>query len=154
MHPLAHMLAGALIGQLAPTPAVALAGGVVSHFVLDGIPHTEGNTFRPRPPHTRRVIGVDLIEPGLEFVVGIAIVVWLTSTCHALHTQAVGLGVFGALLPDFIDVPLGLFWQVSLLHAPRLHSTVKRRHAVWGILTQLAVIVAAASYLWRGHQCR
>ncbi len=153
MHPLAHILAGALIGQLAPTPAVALAGSVVSHFVLDGIPHTEGKTFRPRPPHARGVVGVDLIEAGLEFIVGIAIIVWLTSTCPALHNRTIGIGVFGALLPDFIDLPLGLIWQVSLLHNRRLHWTVGRRHAVWGILTQLAVIGFAGGWLWLNGKC-
>ncbi len=153
MHPLAHILAGALIGQLAPTPAVALAGGVLSHFVLDGIPHTEGKTFRPRAPQARGSVGVDLIEAGLEFIVGIAIVVWLTSTCHALNNRAIGLGVFGALLPDFIDLPLVLVWKVNLLHTPRLHWTVERRHAIWGILTQLAMIGFAGGWLWLTGAC-
>ena len=37
-----HVLAGALIGTLSPGPVSAFAAGVVSHFVMDAVPHWGG----------------------------------------------------------------------------------------------------------------
>jgi len=153
MHPLAHIMAGALIGQLAPIPSAALAGGVLSHYVLDAVPHTEGKTFRPRPACALPVISVDLVEAGIEFFVGLAVVAWLISTCPALNTRATVFGVLGALLPDFIDLPMGFLFRRPLVHARQLHWTVTRPHALWGILTQLAVIGLAGLSLWRTGRC-
>jgi len=36
---ISHFSSGALVGRLSPNPAVAFAAGVVSHFVIDKIPH-------------------------------------------------------------------------------------------------------------------
>ncbi len=150
MHPLAHMLTGALIGQVAPTRPIAIAGGWLSHYVLDALPHTEGKTFWP---HRGSTFGVDTIEAGAEFIAGSMIVGWLLGHCHGAHSVSVALGVLSALVPDLIDVPLKLVSRVTLLHAPGLHWTVRRSHALSGILTQVAVIGAAAMYLWRASGC-
>lgn len=37
-----HVLAGALVGTLAPGPVSAFAAGVVSHFAMDAVPHWGG----------------------------------------------------------------------------------------------------------------
>lgn len=151
MHPLAHMLTGALIGQVVPTSGGAFLGGVVSHFVLDVIPHTEGKTFRTQPGDRRP--GLDLLEAGAEAIVGSILLAWMIRSCPGVHAPSVGVGAFAALLPDLIDFPLKQLFNVTVIHVPRLHWTVGRRHAIWGILTQVAVIVAAASYLWRVTRC-
>ncbi len=150
MHPLAHMLAGAAIGQILPTPGGAFVGGVLSHFVLDGIPHTEGKTFRTRPDDR---YGLDLLEAALEAIVGTLLLAWIIRACPGVHAWSMGIGAVAALLPDLIDLPMHLLFRVTVLHVARLHWTVGRRHALWGILTQLAVIAAAATYLWRVTRC-
>lgn len=150
MHPLAHMLTGAVIGEVAPSPTTAFFGGLLSHFVLDAIPHAEGETFKEQPSSG---FGAEFIEAGLEFFAGVLIVGWVASTCHAVKPLSVGLGTLAALLPDFIDLPLKMFFGITILHARGLHWTVKRRNAIWGILTQVAVAGGAAAYLWRASGC-
>jgi len=153
MHPLAHMLTGALIGQMAGNPVVAVAGGLVSHVLLDAIPHTEGRTFNPEARQTPGLLTPDLLEAGLEFVAGAVIVGWLLGGCPAVHGGPVALGILGALLPDLVDQPLERLFQINLLHIRGLHWTVARRHALWGILTQLAVAGTAGLALWRAAGC-
>src|SRR3989442_12941539 len=145
MHPLAHMLTGALIGQLAPNPAAAAFGGLLSHGVLDFIPHTEGETFRIR---TTSLIRPDLIEAGVETIVG-AVLLWqIGSGCTAARAEHLAIGAVAALLPDLVDVPLKQFFGVTIFHVRRLHWTVQSKHAVWGILTQAVTVGGAASLLW------
>lgn len=138
MHPLAHMLVGALIGQVSANPAVAVGGGLVSHFVLDVIPHTEGRTFRPETPKRPSLFSPELIEAGLEFVCGALIIAWIVR-CPAADARLIAIGTLAALLPDMIDQPLDRLLGVTLLHVRQLHWTVPRRHAFWGILTQVMV---------------
>ncbi len=144
------MLTGALIGQAAHNPAVAVLGGLASHAVLDALPHTEGATFRDRPGPNRFP---ELLEAGVEAVAGLIVVAWVIRTCPGAHAFSVAAGVLAALGPDLIDQPLLMFSRVPVLHIPSLHWTVGRRHAVWGILTQVAVIGLAALALGRAAGC-
>ncbi len=150
MHPLAHVLAGALVGQAAGTPGAGIVGGIASHYLLDVVPHTEGFTFRGK-----EVTGLtpDLIEAGVEAVVGIAALAWMVARCPQASAVQIGSGALGGLLPDLVDVPLKWLTGVTILHVRSLHWTVRRRHAVWGILTQVAVIAASAFGLWRLTAC-
>ena len=56
---------------------------------------------------------------------------------------SMALGALGGLLPDIIDVPLHTLFGISILHRESWHSTVPRRHAVFGLLTQAFTILAA-----------
>lgn len=138
MHPLAHMMTGALIGQLSANPAVAIGGGLVSHFVLDVIPHTEGRTFRAETGKRASLLSPELVEAGLEFICGVFIIASI-ARCPAADGRLIALGTLGALLPDLIDQPLDRLLGIKLIHVRQLHWTVARRHAFWGILTQVAV---------------
>ncbi len=150
MHPFAHVLVGALIGQVTHHPAAAVLGGLASHAVLDALPHTEGATFRDRPGPNRFP---ELVEAGVEAVAGLAAVAWVVRTCPEAHALSVAAGVLGALGPDLIDQPLLMFSRVPVLHIPSLHWTVGRRHAVWGILTQVTLAGFAGLVLWRAAGC-
>lgn len=150
MHPFAHVLVGAVIGQMTHHPAAAALGGLVSHTVLDALPHTEGATFRDRPGPNRFP---ELIEAGIEAAAGLAAVAWVVRTCPGAQTLSVAAGVLGAMAPDLIDQPLLMFFGVRVLHIPSLHWTVLRRYAVWGILTQVALAGFAALVLWRAAGC-
>lgn len=150
MHPLAHMLTGALIGQVAPHPATAVLGGFFSHHLLDAIPHTEGKTFNPQPD---AALGAEIVEAGLEFGAGILILTWLIGNCDGSKPLPIVLGSLAALLPDLVDLPLRTLFGINLLHVPGLHWTVQRRHAAWGILTQMAVAGTAIVSVWRASGC-
>lgn len=137
---------------MAASPAVAAGGGLLSHFVLDLIPHTEGRTFRTDSRKSESLFSPDLIEAGLELLCGALFIAWL-SRCPAAHASRIALATLAALLPDLIDQPLNRLFQIQVLHASGLHWTVTRRHAVWGILTQLAVVGAGGLALLKLAHC-
>jgi hypothetical protein len=145
MHPLAHTLTGALVGQAASSPALALIGGVASHVILDRIPHAEGETFAGR---RTSAFGIDLIEAAAELVVGLAAVWWVGDTCSSARVASLALGVLGGLLPDLVDLPLKALAGVIVLHKRSWHRTVPREQAALGILTQVATVIIAATGLW------
>jgi hypothetical protein len=181
------LLTGAVIGQATGSPPLALIGGLVSHIVLDIIPHTEGDTFRGEPalnpvqtsaPVLRQacrgrrrllskhhpvpdwrsalranVLRTEILEAGVEFAAGVLAVGWLVGTCPQAQGLAVGLGAVGGILPDLIDAPLRRLVGIAFFHPSGFHGTVGQRHAVWGILTQVATAGIAAAYLWRASGC-
>jgi hypothetical protein len=144
MNPLVHMLAGAALGQAVPSGGWALAGGALSHELLDAIPHTEGETFGLRGISLFRA---DVLEAGVEVVVGAAILWRLTMACPGTRADLVMLGAFGGLLPDLVDLPLESLFGRMILHVRKLHWTVGRQHAVLGLLSQIVTGVAGA-LLW------
>ena len=166
MHPLAHLLVGAIVGAVAPNPGLSLLGGIASHVVLDAVPHTEEETFtRGRRRGYRLVIVEDgahrrrlrltpgLIVAGFELLAGILILALLITRCHGLSPWSVGLGAFGGILPDLVDAPAHVLFRIRLMHLSKLHWTVTRRYALWGILTQVALAGGAAALLWRIGGC-
>ena len=166
MHPLAHLLVGAVVGAVAPHPAASLLGGIVSHVALDAVPHTEEETFtrgRRRgfrlsvvedgAHHRRLRLTPGLMMAGFELIAGILIIAWLITRCHGLSPWAVGLGALGGILPDLVDAPAHLLFRIRLMHVSKLHWTVTRRYALWGVLTQVAAAGAAAAFLRRIGGC-
>jgi hypothetical protein len=130
MNPLVHMLAGAALGQASPGGPWALAGGVLSHELLDAIPHAEGETFGLRGISLLRV---DVLEAGAEVIIGAALLWRLTLVCSGARADLVALGALGGLLPDLVDIPLQAVWGKMILHVRRLHWTVGRQHAALGV---------------------
>ncbi len=127
MRPQAHMLTWALIGQVTPTPTIAIAGTLLSHQVIDAFPQTGGKIFWP---HHGPKFGLDTIEAGTEFIAGALTVGWVIGHCPTAHLLSVAIGVLGGLVPDFVGLPLRMVWKVSPLHIPGLHWTVRAREAV------------------------
>jgi hypothetical protein len=144
------MLAGALIGQLSPSALVAFAGGFASHLALDAVPHTEGETFGFEGG---RLLRADVLEAGFELAAGAAILVWLVARCPGADGALIAVGVLAGLVPDLIDHPAERLLGKTFLHPQRLHWTVGRRHWVWGVLAQVAVIGLALWGLWRLAGC-
>lgn len=150
MHPLAHMMTGAVIGQTAHTPAAAFLAALFSHYILDIIPHTEAATFRPPSGSLQ---AMEIVEAGAEVLTGTLIIGWLAAHCVASKSLLVAVGTLAGLLPDLIDLPLNMLAGISPMHVPGLHWTVRRQHFVWGILSQVAVAGVATLLLWRAS-CR
>ena len=107
-----HLLVGGAIGaaaatQLPPPVAVpvALGCGILSHHLLDLIPHTDAATFWPGP-RQRLPWSVSLLV-AFEILLGLSLTGFF---CFSLHTTlAFVAGALGGILPDLLDeVPL---WQ-------------------------------------------
>jgi hypothetical protein len=151
-----HLLIGGAVGVgtslLLPPPVavpVALGLGILSHHLLDLLPHTDAATFWPDPrkPLPRLICAL----VAIEVLTGLA----LTGALYiSLHTQlAFVAGAFGGMLPDLLDeVPL---WQERFRRTSfgatfhhwhdRLHCASMEKAWVTGIVIDVCVIAAG---LW------
>lgn len=94
-----HVLCGALVGAVAPSPSTAFVAGVASHFALDMIPHWgDQATFL-------RVAVVD----GLVGLATMGVIAVRTPRARRRHVVA---GMLGACAPD-ADKPSELFFGRS-----------------------------------------
>lgn len=97
-----HVLSGALIGYAAPHPVASFAAGVLSHLVLDAVPHWGV----PRPVHEMMHVAV---PDGLVGAATMAVVTATTAPCHRARVLA---GMAGAAVLD-LDKPSQVFFGVS-----------------------------------------
>ena len=96
-----HVLSGAIIGAVSPGPVSAFAAGVVSHFLLDTVPHWGDVDFDEMVP-----IGV---RDGLTGLAAMALLHRATPPGRRLRVLA---GMSGAAFPD-LDKPSQLFFGRS-----------------------------------------
>ena len=96
-----HVVAGAVIGAVAPGPASAFALGIVSHAALDALPHW-GH------PDYEVFIKVAVVD-GL---VGLTTLVALARSTSPERRSSVVAGMLGSCLPD-ADKPSTLFFGRS-----------------------------------------
>jgi hypothetical protein len=92
-----HVLAGALIGSIAPGPVSAFAAGVVSHFAMDAVPHWGGRSIRDVLPIA--------VADGL---VGLAAMTLVARATPPGRRTRVLAGMLGAAFPD-TDKPWDVF---------------------------------------------
>lgn len=97
-----HVLAGALVGTHSPGPVSAFAAGVVSHFVMDAVPHWGGYDIHD-------VLPVAVVD-GL---VGATALVLVARAAPRGHRASLVAGMLGAAFPD-TDKP----WDVFLGGSP------------------------------------
>ena len=97
-----HTVAGLALARVIPNPIVAFIAGLLSHFVLDFIPH--GDEFLADSTFTRvrirrRLLGAAFLD-GIILVIFLLIYAWTTPNINLSATVA---AVIGSLLPDAIN---------------------------------------------------
>ena len=138
-----HVLAGASVGALCPSVPTALGVGVLSHFALDAVPHFG----KVAATHRLAVCVVD----GLSGLVLCAAVLYRAPAQDRIR---VGVGIFGACLPD-TDKPLRLFFS-NPYHPEwfiRFHGRIQTEHEVW--LQEVAVafmLAGVVGYVFHNHR--
>lgn len=139
MYCTAHFIAGAIIGTAVPSPACAAAAGLVSHAVLDGVPHSDyGRAFQ----------GILDVVCTLLFALGILMA--------GADARAIAGGMWAAL-PDVEVAAAFLFPRAYKPHGRlRLvfpsHSGLighGRLAPPWGVLTQALAILGLAAFFLR-----
>ena len=112
-----HVLSGALIGAAVRKPLPAFAVGVVSHFVLDAMPHW--GDWGDDPKRFLRVA----VPDGLAGLAAIGVVAAATPPERRM---AVVAGMAGAALPD-LDKPARLWFGRSPWPGAvdRFHSAIQ-----------------------------
>jgi hypothetical protein len=97
-----HVLSGALLGRLAPSPLVAFCAAVVSHLVLDAVPHWgDGRPIRQ---------ALDVAVP--DGLIGAATMAAVTAGTTPRLRPRVLAGMAGAAFLD-LDKPSLVFFGFS-----------------------------------------
>ena len=140
-----HVVSGALIGALARRPLSAFTAGVVSHFVLDAVPHW-GEWG------TKRMFLRVAVADGL---VSLAVAGALAAAAPPARRAAVLAGMAGAALPD-VDKPTRLWfgWSPFPRRFDRFHNRIQREAWRRGYVEVLAAgaLAPAALIALRGSR--
>ena len=96
----AHVLSGALVGRMVGRPAPALPAGIVSHLLLDRLPHWGHGSSWPVEPLDDETFRVAVVD-GL---VGLGLIAAVLRVVPPSRRPAVLAGIVGACLPD-MDKP-------------------------------------------------
>jgi len=148
-----HVAVGAAVGYLCKNPALGFCAGIISHHLIDGIPHSDGGALEVDVKDyakDKRIVKV--VTADLLLVAAII--------CYILYLQGfswpIVLGAFGAVLPDLIDnMP---FWspQIRKTHLgylyhrfhEKFHYTIKEKSLFWtGIVNQFILIAISLRIL-------
>ena len=95
-----HVASGALLGRAVGRPVPSLVLGVVSHLVLDRLPHWGAATGWPPPDLDDTTFRVAVVD-GL---VGLGLIAWLVRATPPNRRPEVLAGIVGACAPD-LDKP-------------------------------------------------
>lgn len=133
-----HVVTGSIIATMAPQPLVAIPLAVVSHFVLDALPHYGENNERSwLSKHFNYVLAVDgaLVSIFLLIILFSQPANWLLILfCGAL-----------AVIPDLVWLPYYLadLHKQELTHGPfaRFSKWIQWGERPWGIYIEAVVFV-------------
>ena len=121
-----HAASGILIGQATGNVWLALIGGIISHFLLDLVPHGDQDLGKGKPHQERLKI---LLRFGIvDTMLMLTMVGALLYTNTDLQTPAVVLAVFGALIPDAINASYLFFKLPGLTLYNVVHTKI---HFFW-----------------------
>lgn len=144
---LPHTLVGAAIATRIPNPLISLPLALLSHFLLDFVPHWNPSLYtetqkhgRPSGYSTRFVF----LDSSLSLILGFLVAArqWPDRG----HFLLIILCCFLAVAPDVLEAPYFFLkyrpaWMENLIQWQRRHQGRARK--VPGILIQLTTIAAA-----------
>ena len=145
-----HIFVGAAIGSLMPNPWLAFLAGLVTHHLLDLIPHIDEGTYIDKKGFRQKKFGPVAIV-ALETIIAsamLAYVIWQSQPDQWLKLTA---GALGGTLADLAhNVP---FWSGYLKKKPvfkqwfwlhdKMHGRLYRSQWLIGVVSQGAIIVLA-----------
>ncbi|MBI4433893.1 hypothetical protein HY632_03900 [Candidatus Uhrbacteria bacterium] len=148
-----HAPVGALIGVWVKNPATAFVLGMLSHFLLDLIPHGDERLLDHLPPgpRMRRLF----LYGGLDAAVMSMGMVALFTPWKAFPEMGVLAGAVGGVLPDILQgfrelMPTNRFLHAYYRFHNFFHCEIIRYESpfVVGMLTQLATLIVVVEVLW------
>lgn len=92
-----HASAGILIARFTPNPATAFALALVSHFLIDAIPHGDES---PDAPNLQRPVSRFIAVVFLDSSVAVAAILILIFSGHTPPADRLIAGVVGSITPD------------------------------------------------------
>jgi membrane-bound metal-dependent hydrolase YbcI (DUF457 family) len=145
-----HVLAGAVVALAVKQPALAIPLAVLSHFLLDALPHYgfESGTIFEHSKHKRSL--TQLITP-VDGGLAIVILLWLGFFLDAsVPNLLIVICAFAAYVPDILWLPTFIKELRTHVWEPRgwflkLHQKIQWRERPWGIYVELAWAVGAVA---------
>lgn len=147
----AHTLVAGAIATAFPTNPLAAAGlTVISHFVMDSVPHWDfGTNWRNRSKSKTGAIAIT------ETLFGLTLSAWIFGS--RVPTITLSVALVASLLPDWLETPWYIFFANQKKHEPkatagplerltyRVYKVQNRFHTktynpLFGILTQVIVV--------------
>lgn len=146
-----HTAAAILIATKTQNPFLGFILGLLSHFILDIVPHGEGGLFAGNKSHKQKLLSLARLA-SFDFLLS---VILLISTLYFLkpNNNFVFIAtVSGAVLPDFLWGSIELFklkflnWFLVLHH--RLHDLLDIVYDIkYGLLVQGIFIILCLSLI-------
>jgi len=137
-----HFLVGATIGYFISMAGPAVLVALLSHFVLDAIPHTD--TIGGHHINSANIY-LNIADVALALLL---FLILFKDSSNLVYIFIIGIV---AILPDIIEIP-GLFWEgwyklpiVSEYHhwhTEVLQYSKPKVNWFWGLLPQIVVIIA------------
>ena len=147
-----HAIVGGAIASLFPShPALVVAAGFASPFLIDAIPHWD---YPLQAISVRRAAGSavlnldrrlwgDLSLIALDACAGLAIAIWLFATPATMG--AIVLGAVAAMMPDPLQVVHALYPREPLKSLQRFHQWIHaKRKLSWPLGASSQALFAAA----------
>ncbi len=138
-----HAVTGALVATAINRPILALPAALLSHFVIDCLPHWDYYKFAPTPAKKRAAATADLSIAGILIIIFI-----LTVNAPAwLLIFGAGLGV----LPDTMWLPFILRGTESVRGNPKSPINVIRKYHIliqWAETPKLTGLLAEIAWLF------
>ena len=132
------MLAGAAIGAHSPNVWAAFILGLISHYLLDALPHWEYLT-------SPKIKGIKpLLYILTDFILGLVIILILVESMNMTLDMIVVSAILGVLLPDvflFARVNLKLNFLTSLCNFHNKIHNAKKFNFLIGSISQVLIII-------------
>lgn len=140
-----HVTAGVVLGTIIGNPIVVVPVALLSHFVLDSVPHWQ-ETLAPYKPTWKTYVRIPID-------LAIALLVVLLAIWQQPHDAlAIWLGAIFASAPD-LDVMVVAFPQLKHGVVEKFwnwHCAIQRETAsLWGLAPQFAVLIVGIVVIYR-----
>ena len=142
-----HALVGGAIGASTDNLLYIIVLAILSHFVLDAVPHFDWGTWHNNKNFELETKDYLLVAGDIALLLIFTYFLWDNIKAN----PNIAVGGFFAILVDLIDnVPfwkdyvrkLPVFSQMHSLHR-KIHFELKMKNWYWGVLTQIVIIIMA-----------
>lgn len=150
----AHTAVALKIAQVAPNPALAFVFGVISHFILDAIPHGDESIGEGvKEGNYKKVLMLWILGDGL-FILTMFFSLWWWGKIILDWRLVAAVG--GAILPDALQIPRLIYKnppRIFTYYFPlhdwfhRLHERFKVNLPI-GLMLQGIVVLVSITWLF------
>ena len=120
---LIHATTGALIGQYTGSPVLAFFYGLLSHIILDAIPHGDSKVYQKyknKEITFKKAMAISIIDSICAIVFVLAFFAMDINPSNLASSMA----IIGAIIPDIF---IG-FYELTCPHPPKILQVIHKWH--------------------------